>query len=191
MTPTDYLLDNYDAIKALPDGSLISWLRVPGDESSEAAAFVRHEGDDTWLSPGGWDPLPISAVDLPAQIVRFGPVGSAFADSRVRLYEQACNGEEIGHAEAVIARETAEDLGLPWDPEVVRVCGEHADSDDGEKGEDVAVIAPYRVDEFGLRQRALDLAVQWTHRFSLPNAEGVVLNAKIFADYLRGEETEK
>lgn len=195
MTPDDYLVTDYESIKSLPDGSLISWLRVPGDESSEAAAFVRHEGDDTWLSPGGWDPLPVSAVDLPAQIIRFGPVGSAFADPRVRFYEIAANGQEIGHAEAVIAREIAEDLGLPWDQSIVRVVGEYAAeaADEGEKGEDTALaeIAPYRVDEFALRQRCLDLAVQWTQRFSLPNAEGVVANAKVFAEYLRGEEDQK
>jgi hypothetical protein len=52
----------------VPDGTLITWLRIPGDPTSEAVAFVRHEDDyetpaahggptrTTWVSPGGWAP---------------------------------------------------------------------------------------------------------------------------------------
>ncbi len=52
----------------VPDGTIITWLRIPGDSTSEAVAFVRHEDDydtptahggavrTTWVSPGGWAP---------------------------------------------------------------------------------------------------------------------------------------
>ena len=52
----------------VPDGTIITWLRIPGDSTSEAVAFVRHEDDYdspttyggpsrvTWVSPGGWHP---------------------------------------------------------------------------------------------------------------------------------------
>lgn len=29
----------------VPDGTLITWLRIPGDPTSEAVAFVRHEDE--------------------------------------------------------------------------------------------------------------------------------------------------
>lgn len=80
-------------LRTLPDGTIISWLRIPSDRTSEAVAFVRREVEDlgpcgpydasgvdcgqrvtVWISPGGWDPqTPQSAgVTYPAQVVRFG-----------------------------------------------------------------------------------------------------------------------
>lgn len=69
-------------LRTLPDGSIISWLRIPGDRTSEAVAFVRREVTtesglpqvDVWISPGGWDPQTIESagVTFPAHVVRFG-----------------------------------------------------------------------------------------------------------------------
>lgn len=69
-------------LRTLPDGSIISWLRIPGDTTSEAVAFVRREVTtesglpqvDVWISPGGWDPMTIAqaGVTFPAQVVRTG-----------------------------------------------------------------------------------------------------------------------
>ncbi|AOT27273.1 hypothetical protein KNT58_gp56 [Mycobacterium phage Fortunato] len=69
-------------LRTLPDGTIISWLRVPGDRTSEAVAFVRREVSnesgfpqvDVWISPGGWDPQTIESagVSFPAHVVRFG-----------------------------------------------------------------------------------------------------------------------
>jgi len=75
-------------LRTLPDGTIITWLRIPGDPTSEAVAFVRREvAWDTapphssrppkpivWISPGGWDPKTIeqAGVTFPAQIVRWG-----------------------------------------------------------------------------------------------------------------------
>lgn len=199
MNPEQFLLNDYDSIKSLPDGSLISWLRVAGDESSEAAAFVRHEGEDTWLSPGGWDPLPISAVDLPAQIIRFGAVGSAFAPPGARFYSVVANGEEIGHAEAVIAREYAEDNGLPWDENRVHVIGGYA-ADDGDtqpaEAEDAPVEAAVNfaplIDQ--RRHEALRLGVEFARDRGAttdihPGTEAVVKAATTFYAFLTGEDT--
>ena len=61
---------------ALPDGTIVTWLRIPGDPTSEAVAFVRHEDDydtptahggptrTTWVSPGGWHPLSPEEVGI-------------------------------------------------------------------------------------------------------------------------------
>lgn len=66
-------------LKVCPDGTIISWLRIPGDRTSEAVAFVRREldpaeGVTTWVSPGGWEPQTIESagVTFPCQVVRFG-----------------------------------------------------------------------------------------------------------------------
>jgi len=72
-------------LEALPDGSIISWLRIPGDETSRAIAFVRaelrpmphdaeHDERVVWISPGGYSPqTPESAgVTYPAQVIIFG-----------------------------------------------------------------------------------------------------------------------
>ena len=69
-------------LRTLPDGTIISWLRVPGDRTSEAVAFVRREVSnesgfpqvDVWISPGGWDPQTIESagVSFPAHVVQFG-----------------------------------------------------------------------------------------------------------------------
>lgn len=77
-------------IEALPDGTTISWERIPGDATSRAIAFVRvvrtpevRNGgvdtecdcrDVTWISPGGWDPKSIedAGVTYPAHVVILG-----------------------------------------------------------------------------------------------------------------------
>lgn len=70
-------------LRTLPDGTIITWLRIPGDPTSEAVGFVRREvtyndstmGETTvWITPGGWNPhTPESAgVTYPATIVRLG-----------------------------------------------------------------------------------------------------------------------
>lgn len=69
-------------LRTMPDGTIISWLRIVGDKSSEAVAFVRREVTsgqgylqvDVWISPGGWDPMSIAeaGVTFPCQVVRVG-----------------------------------------------------------------------------------------------------------------------
>lgn len=69
-------------LRTLPDGTIISWLRIIGDPTSEAVAFVRREVTnesgfptvDVWISPGGWDPQTIESagVTFPAHVVRLG-----------------------------------------------------------------------------------------------------------------------
>lgn len=77
--PMDDLMSvqTWEALSILPDGSIISWLRVPGDPSSRAVAFLNRDIDpDTgevvhWVSPGGWSPMtPDQAgINYPVQIV--------------------------------------------------------------------------------------------------------------------------
>jgi hypothetical protein len=83
-------------LRVVPDGTIISWLRIPGDPTSEAVAFVRREVETyadchgtnpptlgptkqrvhVWISPGGWDPQTIASagVNFPCQVVRWGDV---------------------------------------------------------------------------------------------------------------------
>lgn len=74
-----------DELHGVPDGTVISWLRIPGDHTSEAVAFVRREVeyDDEgtaevviWVSPGGWNPLTVeqAGVTFPATVIRWGEV---------------------------------------------------------------------------------------------------------------------
>lgn len=73
------------ALANFPDGTLITWLRIPGDETSRAVAFVHTEwpdpGPDTepviWISPGGWNPMsPTEAgINYPAFALVLGPLG--------------------------------------------------------------------------------------------------------------------
>lgn len=86
-------------LAALPDGSIITWLRIPGDETSEAIAFVHVEMEQctdldgrplafgneapgelpgmmrvVWISPGGWQPMTIedAGVNYPVHVLRWG-----------------------------------------------------------------------------------------------------------------------
>lgn len=73
-------------VTALPDGTLISWLPVMDDPSSEAVAFVRKTVTDinpggvtpaalhdTWIAPGnGWAPEPVTSIVFPARIILLG-----------------------------------------------------------------------------------------------------------------------
>lgn len=86
-------------LERLPDGTIIRWLRIPGDETSEAVAFVRVEleqrtdidgrpmafGNEApgempgmmrtvWISPGGWQPMSIeeAGITYPVHVVRLG-----------------------------------------------------------------------------------------------------------------------
>lgn len=80
-----------DDLHRVPDGTVISWLRIPGDHTSEAVAFVRREREITamdgggrptewdnvvWITPGGWQPMtPADAgVTYPATVIRWGEV---------------------------------------------------------------------------------------------------------------------
>lgn len=66
-------LDGPDAVAAQPDGTLISWLRVPDDESSRAVAFVRHHADEAWISPGIGTPRSIDTIETFPVTVVAGP----------------------------------------------------------------------------------------------------------------------
>lgn len=80
---------NADELRNVPDGTIISWLRIPGDPASAAVAFVNHEieqevdldgrptghtGPITWISPGGWQSMTLeeSSVTFPAEVLRWG-----------------------------------------------------------------------------------------------------------------------
>lgn len=96
-------------LEAVPDGTVISWLRIPGDHTSEAVAFVRQEIEQrpcawspadgrpinfaetrvTWISPGGWDPMSVedAGVTFPATVIRWGEVpASEFDASQIPIY---------------------------------------------------------------------------------------------------------
>lgn len=80
------LLNTVHDVAKLPDGTLITWLPVADDPSSEACAFVRkslpepdQQVPDTmytphrWISPGnGWEPEPLSVIVFPARVVLLG-----------------------------------------------------------------------------------------------------------------------
>ncbi|AYD82053.1 hypothetical protein I5G60_gp59 [Mycobacterium phage Saguaro] len=80
-TPPGHIRDAAH-LRTLPDGTIISWLRIPGDATSEAVAFVRRELSnesgvpqvDVWISPGGWEPQTIESagVTFPCQVIRLG-----------------------------------------------------------------------------------------------------------------------
>jgi hypothetical protein len=84
-------------LHVVPDGTIITWLRIPGDQTSEAVAFVRREVENlgpcgpydvsgvecgqkvtVWISPGGWDPQTIESagVNFPCQVIRWGDVSA-------------------------------------------------------------------------------------------------------------------
>jgi hypothetical protein len=93
MTDT-WIVDRHH-LEVVPDGTVISWLRIPGDQTSEALAFVRREveyddGPDgptvhggphatVWVSPGGWDPQTIESagVTFPCHVIRWGDVSQS------------------------------------------------------------------------------------------------------------------
>lgn len=79
-----------EVLKNIPDGTIISWLRIPGDPTSAAVAFVHseieqevdldgrpiaaHTGPIVWISPGGWQPMTIddAGITYPAEVIRWG-----------------------------------------------------------------------------------------------------------------------
>lgn len=69
---SNILCDESD-VADLPDGSIISWFRIEGDRTSEAIALVHTQDGTTWVSPGGWEPLPLSAIEnYPVELIRLG-----------------------------------------------------------------------------------------------------------------------
>lgn len=86
------ILIDQSEIESVPDGTIITWLRIPGDSTSAAVAFVNHESEQnvdldgrptgpdngmhriTWISPGGWQPMTVedAGVTYPAQVLRWG-----------------------------------------------------------------------------------------------------------------------
>lgn len=65
-------------IENLPDGSIVGWQRIDGDATSEAVGIIRRENDPTdgvttWVTPGGWEPMPLDVITLPAWLIRYGP----------------------------------------------------------------------------------------------------------------------
>lgn len=91
MHTTCHALVDQSAIEAAPNGTIISWVRIPGDITSEAIAFIRQQDEwtpasdperdgetrrVTWISPGGWDPMTIdqAGIRYPAHVIRWGEV---------------------------------------------------------------------------------------------------------------------
>ena len=73
------------ALEAVPSGSIITWLRIPGDDTSAAAAFIHHVDESegvadapvhrvTWVSPGGWSPMSVeeAGITYPVTVVMVG-----------------------------------------------------------------------------------------------------------------------
>lgn len=79
-------VNDQDHLERLPDGTIITWLRIPGDETSRAVAFVRAEticvppkdgrpfDRVVWISPGGWAPMTIddAGITYPVTVVALG-----------------------------------------------------------------------------------------------------------------------
>lgn len=85
MTAIGTVIHDEAHLRVVPDGTVVSWYRIPGDRTSEAVAFVRREVDyyddgtrrvDVWLSPGGWEPMTVeqAGITYPAHVVRWGEV---------------------------------------------------------------------------------------------------------------------
>ena len=75
---------------ALEDGTIISWLRVPGDETSAALAFVHQEIDPDidshepvlWVSPGGWSPQSPEQAGVTYPAMALGTIKDIIGTSR-------------------------------------------------------------------------------------------------------------
>lgn len=90
-------LANADEVGRVPDGTLIRWLRIPGDETSEAVAFVRHETEHVHVSctmshrdalsgVTSCQPMTLedAGVTYPAEVLRWGSAASV-ADAREKF----------------------------------------------------------------------------------------------------------
>jgi hypothetical protein len=95
MTGHEVYLRSQTELECVPDGTIITWRRIPADRTSEAVAFVRVQveypgirEDEAagireqperviWISPGGWDPHTIedAGVTYPCEVIRWGEVG--------------------------------------------------------------------------------------------------------------------
>lgn len=73
------LLTTRDEVAQLPDGTLITWLPVHDDVSSEACAFVRRGRyvnqseqvrETVWIAPGnGWEPEGLDVLVFPVRVL--------------------------------------------------------------------------------------------------------------------------
>ncbi|AGT12957.1 hypothetical protein KAYACHO_53 [Mycobacterium phage KayaCho] len=91
-------------LEQLPDGTIITWLRIPGDRTSEAVAFVRAEYESmgpgvrgmrrvTWISPGGWDPKSVEDAGVNFPCVAFtDPSPYAEAEAEVETFPLITGG---------------------------------------------------------------------------------------------------
>lgn len=85
--PSFGYINDLSDIAHLPDNTLISWLTIMDDPSSEACAFVRRHpvdprsqppntptpGYTVWVSPGnGWEPESLDVIVLPVRVVLLG-----------------------------------------------------------------------------------------------------------------------
>lgn len=78
-----------ESLAHIPDGSIIEWERIAGDQTSTAVAYLHREveaqtdadgrtiaeGPVTWISPGGWQPMTVEEAGLtyPVRVIRLGP----------------------------------------------------------------------------------------------------------------------
>lgn len=78
-------------LEQLPDGTIISWRRIPGDPTSQAVAFVCVQAEWTpasdperdgtterivWISPGGWQPMTIDDAGITYPVTVITPCGT-------------------------------------------------------------------------------------------------------------------
>lgn len=105
-------LDDLDKIAALPDGTLITWLPVHDDPSSEACAYVRKNITDinpggatpatltdVWIAPGnGWEPEGLNVLVLPVKVILLGTLAIR-ADDYIPPLQTLSGAYEIRDAE--------------------------------------------------------------------------------------------
>lgn len=96
-------LHSQNSLECLPDGSVISWERLLGDDTSRAIAFTRTEyGEDGqpvfWISPGGWQPMapgdagvtyPVTVLWIGSPADHLAPMPSATRPSEYELRRDA------------------------------------------------------------------------------------------------------
>lgn len=114
------LLTQISEANALPDGTIITWLPVMDDPTSEAVAFFRKLGSDattgakaigpeTWLSPGnGWEPESLDVLRFPVKVIALGEVRPGdFVPDIVSEAEFASDQLTIGPSDRVTALNAA------------------------------------------------------------------------------------